>query len=348
MKKLVVLVFVVNWLGFSMFAQTNSQLPVKGTIDIKFNSRQNPTPVKGVKDIYIMNINVANSVLFQGTIEDTPQIIDGWVSKKVVQPRSLKYDISCDVINPRYMSQTKNVGKLSGNVPINSDGVYQYDQGTLEIAVLPIGNASGFASKFGGSTLGKPLIRPSNWLDTLKRDVVNITRNINGKNVVISLKKYDKMEFRQHVIAAGPVQIYQPVSVNGEMLYDYDKECWFFNNMTIQYADNNVIKIDRLSGTIRWNKKQNEYQFDIRINEPLSVATEVFDTKNTDESSFFETDTALSSLTGTMLYKDSKRGDTTMSSMVTVDLTGNKLTKQQVMYICKVIMFSSVVPMNSD
>lgn len=333
-------------LGFESQAQTN--IPVKGSIDIKFTSRNTTPPEKNVLDVYTVNVNVANSALFQGTITDQPQIIDGWVNKTVVQPRLLKYDINCDVINPKNPSQTRNVGRMFGNVPIASDGTYAYDRGTLEMSILPMGNAGGFTSKFGGIAEGKPLARPSNWMNTLQRQTINITRSVNGKTTVVSLKKYDKMEFKQHVIAAGPVAIYQNVTVNGEMLYDYEKECWFFNNFTMQYSENNVIKIDRLSGTIRWDKKGNEYVFDIRVNETPPSAAAIFDTKTADESSFFETDTTIPALLGSMKYKDTKRGDVTLSSSVSVELNGNNLTKQQVMSMAKIILFSSVIPMNSD
>ena len=333
-------------LAFTVSAQTNP-FTIKGNMDIKYNSRS--TPGKGVKDVYTLTVNVANSALFQGTITDTPQIIDGWVSKKVTQPRSLNYDINCDVVNPKNPSQTRNVGRMYGRVGIDSDGTYRYDNGTLTVDILPMGNAGGFSSKFSGTASGKPLARPANWMETLKCSTVNITRNVNGKTMVVTLKKYDKMDFRQHVIGAGPVQIYQPVTVNGELLYDYDKSCWFFNNVTMQYADAGLIKIDRLSGTIRWDKKTSEYQFDVRVNEPPPNVNEAFDaTKQTDESAFFETDTKVPALTGTMKYKDSVRGDVTLASLVSIDLVGNNLTKQQVMSLCKVIIFSSVVPMNSD
>ena len=336
-------------------AQTNPPTFIKGDMQIKYDSRKSPG-TKGVQDIYTLNVNVANSALFHGTISDTPQIIDGWISKTVVQPRSLKYDIACDVVNPKNPAQTKNVGKMYGTVPISSDGVYHYDSGSLTVDILPIGNAGGFSSKFAGTAAGKPLARPANWMETLQRDAVNITRSVNGKTTTVTLKKYDKMEFRQHVIAAGPVGIYQSVTVSGEMLYDYDKSCWFFNNMGVQYVDNGIVKSDRLSGTIRWVESpqrkttgEGEYQFDIRINEPPPGANAAFEAQAADESAFFQTDSTIPSLTGTMKYKDSPLGGgTTLASAVTLDLTGNNITKQQVMVLCKIIVFSSVVPMNAD
>ena len=349
------IVALIALMAIGASAQTNGPAPtIKGTINIKYNSRIQPN-VKGVKDVYNLNINVANSALFNGTITDQPQIIEGMFSKAVTQPRLLNYDVGCDVVNPKNPAQTRNVGHMFGLVPISSDGVYQYDKGTLEVSTLPMGNAPGFTSKFTGVAAGKPLVRPANWMDTLKREAVNITRSVNGKTMTVVLKKYDKMAYQQTVLAAGPVAIYQSVTVNGEMLYDYEKYSWFINNVTVQYPENGVIKIDRLTGTIRWvespQRKTNgegEYQFDIRVNEPPPNAAAAF-APAADESAFFETDTTTPALTGTMKYKDTlSGGETTTASVVTVDLVGNNLSKQQVMVLAKMIIFSAVVPMNAD
>lgn len=347
MKNTIISLFTLLTISvMSLSAQTNS-LTVSGKLDIVYNTRQSASPQKGVKDVYTLNVNVANSALFHGTITDQPQIIEGFISKSVVQPRRLDYDIGLDVVNPKNPTQTKNVGKMIGYVPIASDGAYLYDKGTLEVGVLPMGNAGGFTSKFTGIAMGKPMGRPANWLETLQSKTVNITRSVNGKITTVALKKYDKMEFRQYVLAAGPVQIYQTVTVNGEMLYDYEKECWFFNNFSVQYADSGVIKIDRITGTIRWDKTKNEYQFDVRVNEPATSVDAAFSAP-TDESAFFETDTKIPSLTGNMKYKDSVRNGVTMSSSVVIDLVGNSINKQQLMVLSKLIVFSAVVPMNSD
>lgn len=353
-----IVVAFVFLLGLTVSAQTNVPLFIKGNVGIKYNSRTAEKPVLGVSDLYDLNINVANSALFHGTITDTPQIIDGWVSKTVVQKRGLKYDVALDVVNPKILpvdpnnsKSVRNVGRMYGNVPILSDGTYDYNQGSLTVDILPMGNAGGFSSKFTGIAIGKPMNRPANWMDTVQRQTVNITRSINGKTMTVALKKYDKMEFRQHVISAGPVAIYQAVTVNGELYYDYDKSCWFFNNVTVQYADNGNVKIDRLTGTIRWvepKRGNGEYQFDIRVNEPPPSATAAFETKASDESSFFETDTTVPAVSGTMKYADTLRGDTTLASNVTIDLNGSNITKQQLMVVAKLIIFSSVVPMNAD
>ena len=338
-----------------MLANAQTNLPpvfIKGGINITYNSRQTSPPAPGVKDIYALNINMDNSVVFHGNILDTPQLITGAFIKSVTQPRKLDYDVPCDVVNPKNVSQTLNVGRMYGTVPISSDGVYHYENCTLAVDILPRGSASGFTSKFGGTAAGKPLVRPANWLDTFKSGAINITRTSNGKTATVVLKKYDKMEFRQCILAAGPVQFYQPVTLNGELIYDYEKECWFLNNIQASYPDGGVIRSDHISGTMRWVKSPQhdggDYQFDVRVNEPLANETAFTETKASDESAFFETDTKIPALTGTMHYKDTTRGETTLASTVTIDLTGNGITKQQAMVLCKMIIFAAVVPMNSD
>jgi hypothetical protein len=333
-------------------AQTNK---ITGSIAINYSSRDSSPPKVGAVDTYAIDIQVANSAKYSGTVVDTPQIVEGMFAKKIVQPRSLQFDVACDVVNPANPSQTRNIGKLFGRVPITSEGVYDYDRGSLAFEILPMGKAGGFTSKFTGPVRGKPLLRPANWMDTLKREAVNITRMSGGKVTTIVLTKYDRMEFANHVIGKGPIAIYDQAMVSGEMLYDYNKNCWFLNNMTAQYADGNTMKIDRMSGTIRWvenpKRKQNgegEYQFDIRVNEPLPGAGAAFDNSASDESAFFQVDTSIPSLTGTMKYKDIMNGDMVTTSRVSVDITGNGITKQQLMILGKLIIFSTIVPMNGE
>ena len=368
MKKLysLLLALAVTLIGVSATAQTNTPLFVKGDMNIKFNTHLNPPGTKGIQDVYNININVANSAKFYGKMSDRPQIIEGMFQKAVTQPRSLKYDVSCDVINPKNPAQTRNIGRMYGMVPISSDGVYNYDAGNLVVDILPMGNAGGFTSKFSGTAAGKPLVRPANWTDTI-RESVNISRIVNGKPMTVTLKRYDKMEFRNVVLAQGPVQIYQPVTVNGTMLYDYDKKCWFFNNFTVQYAEGTSVKIDRVAGTIRWvpdahraGNGLGQYEFDIRVNEPVPDGSTAF-AAPTDESSFFTSDATVPGLSGTMKYKDTfdpttvdtskdPTGDDAVAtaSAIAIDLNGTNINKQQVMVLAKVVIFASVIPMNAD
>lgn len=355
MKKTLVALLAVC--AVSAHAQT--PLFIKGTMDIKFNASFDHPGEAGFRDVYMLNINVDNSVVFHGKIQDQPQLITGWVSKGITQPRRLTYDVDCDVVNPKNTAQTLNVGSMHGTVPILPDGTYFYnsDNDPLVIDILPRGNAGGFTGKFRGTASGHPLNRPASFLDTLQCETVNITRQINGKTSTVTLTKYDKMTFNNTVLAEGPVQFYQPVTVNGEMLYDYKKKCWFLNNMTAQYYGCTNGIGDKLSGTIRWvpdaNRKSNgqgEYDFDVRVNEPIPNPDSAF-AAPADESSFFDSNNTTPGLVGTMKYKDTlplADDDSTTHSAVTIDLTGSNISKQQLIVLFKVIVLQSIVPMNSN
>lgn len=335
----------------AMAQPTNASFGIKGDINIKYNTRT-AAIVPGVVDVYTFNINMGNRALFVGTITDRPQIISGMFSKEVTQKRMLTYNIDLSLFNPKNISETKKTGRMYGEVDVDSDGTYRYDQGKLVVDILPSGKAAGFTSKFSGTAVGKPMNRPANWLDTAKLKTMNITRSVGGKSTTVLLKRYDKMDFNQCILAAGPVGNYQAVTLNGSMIYDYDKECWFVNNVTAQYVDDsNVVKIDRIGGTIKWIEGNNggEYQFDVRVNEPLAAEAATFDNSTSDESAFFESDSTIPALVGTMKYTDTKSATgKTLASSVKVDLNGHLLSKQQTMVMCKMIMFAAVVPMNAD
>jgi hypothetical protein len=162
------------------------------------------------------------------------------------------------------------------------------------------------------------------------------------------------MEFQNHVLGSGPVQIYPESTVNGFLIYDYDRSAWHFQNITVVYVVDGRQLSDKLSGNIRWVENQNrklngegEYQFDIRINEPLPNESDVFSGPQ-DEASFFDTDIKVESLTGNMKYKDSLVGGSVVSSNVKINLIGNKLNKQRLMYLSKLILFSTIVPFNAE
>lgn len=338
----------------SAIAQTNKPITLKGTIDIAYNSRvkveADGKPKPAVNDVYKINLNMSDSAVFRGTIEFTP-LIAGMLDR-ISQPASLNYNVDCDVVNPANPAQTKNVGRMFGVVPIDANGTYNYTAGSMKIIVNQIGTAQGFESKFTGTAAGKPLLKSQSLLSGLKKEVLSFTKQVQGKTVAIAVKKYDKMTFTGHQIASGPVQSYPEVTVNGTMIYDYDRYAWYFQNMTLSYADGGVRKEDKLSGSIRWsespkvgNERIGEYTFDVRVNEPMGEATAF---ASTDESDFFKTDDTLAALVGTMKYRDAFVKDSVASSDVTVNLVGNKINRQQGMAMVKLLIFSCVVPMNAE
>ena len=376
MKKLI-LIAALTLSSVVVLAQTtNTTVPtfITGHMDIKYDTQVPAVPQPGDKDTYELNINFCDKDLFHGTITDLPLLTaskwGGLGGSQVVQKRSLNYDIACDIINPKNHAQTKNIGSILGRVNIAETGEYHYDIGTLKFTTIASGQGLGLDRRFDGVAYGKPLVRPANWLETMQREAVSITRNVNGKTMTQVLTKYDVMDFRNVVIAAGPVAAYGDTTVNGKMLYDYEKKTWFFKDITIQYPIDSNIKIDRISGDIRWmpdahraTSGQGEYDFDIRVNEPLPSEATAFSAPagGDDENAFFQTDPSVCALNGTMTYKDTFKSGTvnpksdptgenatTLMSSVDIKLNGNNLTKQQAMILCKMIIFTAVVPMNSD
>ena len=339
-------------------ATTEPETFVKGEVSINYATRRNADdkgkPREGFTDKYNLSVNVSNSALFRGTIEHQPYVGKTLGSS---QPAQLTYSIDADVVNPRNPSQTRNVGKIYGVSPVTKNNVYMFTDGNTKITVFPLGQAKGFDSNFRGTVVGRPNTTSSSdegVFAKLKKEALNITKVVNGKSVTIPVTKYDKMEFQDHILPAGPVQIYPEVKVNGSLVYDYGRSAWYFDGVTVVYAVDGRQYQDKLSGNIRWIESpsrattgEGQYEFDIRVNEPAQSEASVF-SGPTDESAFFSTDDTIPALTGLMKYKDTMVNDTVMSSAITVDLKGNKLSKQQVMYLTKLLFLTSVVPLNAE
>lgn len=328
--------------GASCFAQSNTT--ISGTLEIRFDTRTKAGP----RDKYALNLNVCDSALFRGGIEYLPFVI-GTVRDT---PGALDYDLSCDVVNPKNRAQTANVGKLFGTVPVDGKNVYHFSDGSLQMRILPRGTSKGFDSKVTGLALGKPPQNNSTFT-RMKQEAISFSKSVKGKVATVIVSKYDKMEFRSHVLAAGPVQVYPEVTVNGGMLYDYARSAWYFRDVTASYAVDGRQLMDKITGTVRWveapdRKKsgRGQYEFDIRFNEPAASEGTVFATAQ-DESAIFDTDTSIPSLTGTMKYVDTMSGDSVIASSVAIDLVGNNLTKQQAMLMAKLLL-SAIVPLNAE
>lgn len=335
-KLLIILALAIST---SAIAQT-PQTFVKGSIDIKYNTRV--TPGEGVTDKYTLNLNVSNSSLFRGTIDVRPRIAGRIYGES--QKGLLIYAIDCDIVNPNNPSQTKNVGKLVGTVPVDENNVYRFQEGDLKMNVFAMGGGQGLESKYGGLALGKPPVKSNSWSS------LNFTSN----KATITVTKYDKMTFQNHELAAGPVPIYTPVRFNGDMIYDYNRGAWLINNLAAVYSYKGQAINDTISGNIRWietparkNTGEGEYQFDIRVNEPPATEAAAF-AGPSDEAAFFANDIKIPGLTGTMKYKDTFSKGVVTSSFITVELTGNQLSKEQTMYLFKLFFLSSVVPLNAE
>ena len=333
---------------------------IAGTMDIDFQSRVrtdsegNPEP--GVQDTYKMDINVANAFGFAGTITHLPTLLSSTLGREL-QSSVLSYALQMRVYNPANPAQSKTVGVLTGGVPINKDGEYQYGNGTMRIAVDAAGKASEFSSQFRGLVKGVPK-KDESLLGSAIKKTQTLTKQVKGKTVKIVLTDFDKMAFNGLVLASGPVKKYPETMVNGDMLYDYERSAWYFNNVSLSYSVDGVSKTDKLTGNIKWvespqraSNGEGAYEFDIRVNEPAVAAgtdeAAVFSNQD-DEAAFFETDVSIPSLTGQVKYKDSMSGDTVTRSQVTWALMANQLDTIQQANLAKLIALVCVVPFNAE
>jgi len=333
---------------------------VKGTLSIDFGTVTNAdakgNPNTGATDKYTFNLNVADSVHYHGSIVRLPYVPKMFGTDQL---GDLTFNVDADVVNPRNPNQTRNIGKISGDVGVDKTNVYHFTEGSVGINTFGMGTAVGLSSVFKGIAVGKPPANQSA-LAKLKNQVVSITRSVHGQNMTIKVANYDKMDFQGLVLAAGPIQTYPETTVNGSMLYDYDRNAWHFVNVSCTYWLNGKQCNDTLSGDIRWvpaadrgTTGKGEYDFDVRLNEPPPSEQAAF-AAPTGEADFFATDTNITGLTGTMKYADTFNGAYTdentpvSASNITVDLVGNNLTKQQIMVLTKLLLMVAVVPMNSN
>lgn len=349
-KSLLLTTVLLLGAAFNGRAQTNPPFSIKGTMKITYSARSNPKEWM-LTNIYKLNINVANSAAFYGDIYEIP-FKDGWTSD---QPGRLVYALKCAVINPRNPAQMVDVGQLSGIVPVSQKNVYNFDSGTLKISVLGRGNASSFESKFTGVALGKPPKVAEGVLSKIQKEVLTIGQSNKGKVVTAQVKNYDKMEFQNHKLAAGPVGKYPDSIVNGVMVYDYDRYVWYFVNLTISYGWEGRAVQDRISGNIQWKEdpikggfRDGTYTFDVRVNEPPINEAAMF-TAPSNEEDFFVTDTGSNALVGIIKYRDQMAGDSPVVSDAIIDLkTQGQVSAQTGMNLAKLIMLSAVVPVNAE
>lgn len=357
MEKLFSIVLAISLILTTVVAQESAPT-VKGTLDITYNTRTNlddkGKPNEGIRDVYMYDLVVVDTLLFQGAIRHQPTLFSSVLGRET-QSALLNYDIALSVRNPKNISQVKAIGKLAGTAPIDKKGVYRFTDGTLRMAIDSAGQAAGFESQFRGLAEGKPPTNEST-LARAKKQAVTLTKNIKGKKTKIVVSDYDIMKFNDLVLAAGPAKVYPEATINGEFMYDYERSAWYFHGITIVYTVDGKVMTDKLSGHIKWvehpereTNGEGQYEFDVRVNEPEQATGEAaaFEASD-DEAAFFETDSAIPALLGTAKYKDTMKGDSVASSKVAIDLTGHSLSKVQVVNLTKLIWLVSVVPMNAE
>ncbi len=347
-------------------------LYIKGELLIRFDSRtqkDGDKPRAGVTDKYKLKVNVANSIGFEGTIEHLPFVKNKVTSNQIGM---LTHAIECYVIRPGLAvpvldfatydpakpQNARNIGRLYGSVPIDEKNVYRFEDGNLRIGIFGANGTNGFESKVKGLALGKPPAGSSWSLDSArKKAAITLSRMVGDAVVKLPpITNYDEMTFQGHSLSAGPILTYPETNVAGRMIYNYDRTSWLFDGITVNYSMDGRMMADRLSGEVRWverpisgGTRDGEYTFNLRFNEPPVTEAAAF-AAPANEDAFFATTTTLPSLTGTMRYKDTIIPGTTVPSLsvITIDLSGSQLTKQQLVYITKLLLMSCVVPFNSE
>ena len=338
---------------------------ISGTMDIAFGTRTNldssgdlkqGSPAIGAKDEYKLNLSVAKTTEYNGTITRQPNLFTKNLGRRK-QDALLTYSIDLAVLNPRDLKQKRVVGKWVGTVPIDTNtGAFDLAGGRskespLRIAVDSIGSAQGFQDYFSGRLIGKAEKKDNLAQYTFKRIVGN-------KTVQVVVKKSDPMRFDNIKLAKGPAGSYPPCVVSGRLDYDYETGNWFTDGIRFVYSLDGKDYEDVVTGSIKWVEDPDReangkgyYEFNLRFNEEKNAKSSseaaAFE-KMSDEDAFFAVDDSIPCLTGRIAYVDTMgEGDLPTSSKVTYNLNANKLTKQQVVNFAKLWLIC-VGPTNDE
>lgn len=334
---------------------------IKGTMEIDFPTRYqldgsgNPKP--GVKDEYKFDLNAAKTTQFSGTIYRVPRLTkEGNIlqGERETQGNQLEYNVDLSVINPNDPTQKKAVGKWVGVVPIDGSGVYDLSGTTKSahrVQVDAIGKAAAFTEKFGGMLQGKAR-------EKKESKAIQFVRKVAGKEVKFEVKNSDPMRFDNVTIAPGPAGSYPKTMLTGNLDFDYDTGNWLTNGLKFRYSFDGKDVEDVVTGTIKWVEDPNRdsngkgrYEFNLRFNEakvtPATTEADAF-AGMSDEEAFFAVDNSIPALTGTIEYQDTMDGDGRVThSKVTYALNANKLTKQQIVNMAKLLLLA-VGPFNDE
>lgn len=359
---------VASTLIFPVWAEEITENDViSGTMNINFKTRVNKdksgkfadgSPMLEVKDEYKVNMRVAKTTEFSGTIWRQPKIRIKLLGTEA-QAGMLQYDLTLAVLNPKDLNQKKVVGKWVGIAPMDANNTFNFGgnkENELRITVDTIGNAQGFTDKFDGALVGKQE-KAENWQDKLTS--YTFERMIGTKKVKLEAKKIDPVQFKNIELAKGPSAIYPHTIVNGRMDFDYQTGNWYLNNIRFKYSLDGKDIEDIVSGTIKWiedpqraTNGKGKYDFNVRFNEDkfTSQTTEAdaFGNMN-DEEAFFAVDNRIPSLTGQVDYLETMvaGSELPVASQVTYKLNANKLTKQQIMNFYKLWMLA-IGPINDE
>jgi hypothetical protein len=340
---------------------------ISGTMNITFKTRTSRdksgkfadgSPTLGVKDEYKINMRVAKTTEFSGTVLRQPKVKVKLIGTEA-QAAMLQYDLAMSVLNPKDLNQKKTVGKWVGIAPMGANNTFNFagsKENDLRIVIDTMGNAQGFTDKFGGALVGKQ-DKAENWQDKLTS--YTFERVIGTKKVKLEAKKVDPVQFKDVELAKGPSSIYPHATVNGRMDFDYQTGNWYINSLRFKYNVDGKDVEDAVSGTIKWvedpqraTNGKGKYDFNVRFNEDKFAAqtseADAFGNMN-DEEAFFAVDNRVPALMGQVDYLDTMvaGSEAPTASQITYKLNANKLTKQQVMNFFKLWMLA-IGPINDE
>lgn len=320
---------------------------ITGTMTIDFATRQRGNtdsegnPNKGVKDIYAIDLKIG-AVGVKGKIERTPRISTKLMGREA-QRGQLFYALTLSV-NNTYL------GDWLGTVVTDERGQYLFDgsgdaNSKPRIQIQAVGNQVAFTDNFGGIMLGK---------GSGATGAVKFARELTGgKRVYYTAKNTDPMDFRNLVLAKGPLGSHGRATASGKLIYDRESGSWITEGITI--SPEGQKESDKITGSIRWVEDpqraangKGSYLFNLRWNEDKVQATEeTFTSSDVDEESFFAVDTAKPGLTGTVEYTDKMDGEKVVSSTVVYKLTANNLSRNQILQFAK-LWLCGIGPVNDE
>ena len=338
---------------------------ISGTMNIDFGTRRNldstgklaaGSPAEGSKDVYTLNLNVAKTTEYAGSISRLPHLVSSVLGREI-QKAQLVYDVNLAVRNPKDLEQKKTVGKWVGQVSIDDKGVYDFGSSDptvsqLRMAIDAVGKAQAFVGPFGGKIYGKSDEKKG----LLESKISEYTRVVKGKKVTVQVKKSDPLRFSNLTLGEGPALIYPRSIVNGNLDYDYDTGNWYTNGITFKYTLNGKEVEDVVTGSIKWVEDPNrdtngkgQYEFNLRFNEdknkaPTDESAAFSGDSAQSEDIFFEVDNSIPSMTGAISFEDTLAQEgadeepSVYASKVMYNLHANKLTKQQAVNLFKLWM----------
>jgi hypothetical protein len=345
---------------------------IKGTMTIDFQTRvkldttgdvPEGSPAVGVADVYDVDIEVANSVMLKGSINRVPWL-PTTILGRTYQEGYLEYDLRCVLRNPNDPSKTITLGGWVGAMTLDGSGLYNLAEapegkGRLRLAIDPVGKIQGFVANFGGEIQGRVPEGAglAGFVDRAKKKVTKTyIRQVNGKAVPKTVEGADPMEFKRTELAIGPLSAYPTSVVTNSIDYDPEEGVWYVD-LDVTYTMEGERKVDRYSGTIRWNEDPDRmqngigwYDLNVRLNEQAagSEADAFVETASgSAEDAFFAQDNSIPGFTGKISYVDTFDGETVIASKVDYAVNAQDASKIQVMNFAKILMLM-VGPFNDE